>query len=311
MPFNSHRMKRFGNSGSAGLRPAHGHKSMQEDSGEAGYLSDSAPKVETADRSRKQELLKPAPIRHFIEFLLRAKKTTRLHRLTGVGGVIDSGPDPQAGGGLRGPACLGETCTILDLVMGPAGSHEVTELLIAWGNGDSSALERLVPLVEPEMRRMAKAYLARERPDPNLQTTAIINEVFLRLIDSTTIRCSGRSHFYALCARVMRQVLVDQARARGAAKRGNRVQHVSLDETCLVSPERLTDVVAIDEALTSLSRADPRKGKVVELRFFGGLSVAETAEALEISEESVIRDWRLAKVWLLRELSGRAPAGDG
>jgi RNA polymerase sigma factor (TIGR02999 family) len=162
--------------------------------------------------------------------------------------------------------------------------------------------------VESELRQIAKAYLGKERPDPNLQTTVIINEVFLRLIDSNRVTCSNRSHFYALCARLMRRILVDQARARGAAKRGGDARSVSLDESCLVSPERLTDVVAIDQALTSLSRSDPRKGAVVELRFFGGLSVDETAEALDISPESVMRDWRLAKVWLLRELSSRPPA---
>ena len=194
--------------------------------------------------------------------------------------------------------------------MGPAGSHDITALLVAWSKGDHNALDRLVPLVESEMRQIARAYLRKERPDPNLQTTAIINEVFLRLIESNSVRCVDRSHFFALCARLMRRVLVDQGRARVAAKRGNSARHVSLDESCLVSQERLTDVVAIDEALSSLSRADPRKGKVVELRFFGGLSVEETAEALEISPESVIRDWRLAKVWLLRELSGREPAED-
>lgn len=176
--------------------------------------------------------------------------------------------------------------------------------------GGSGALDRLVPLVDCEMRQIARAYLAREQPDPNLQTTAIVNEVFLRLIDSSSINCGDRLHFYALCARVMRRVLVDQARARGAVKRGSGARPVPLDESCLVSSERLTDVVAIDQALTSLSRSDPRKGAVVELRFFGGLSVEETAEALDISPESVMRDWRLAKVWLLRELSG-SPPGKG
>ncbi len=194
--------------------------------------------------------------------------------------------------------------------MGPAESHDITGLLVAWSKGDRGALDRLVPLVESEMRQIARAYLEKERPDPDLQTTALINEVYLRLIDSNSVSCGDRSHFFALCARLMRRVLVDQARARGAAKRGSRARHVSLDESRLVSQERLTDVVAIDEALTSLSRADPRKGKVVELRFFGGLSVEETAEALDISPDSVIRDWRLAKVWLLRELSGREPAED-
>jgi RNA polymerase sigma factor (TIGR02999 family) len=191
--------------------------------------------------------------------------------------------------------------------VGPADPHEITGLLVAWGKGDRGALDRLVPLVESEMRQTARAYLGKERPDPNLQTTAIINEVFLRLIESNSVSCGDRSHFYALCARVMRRVLVDQARARRAAKRGNNARPVSLGESCLISQECLTDVVAIDEALASLSRADPRKGQVVELRFFGGLSVEETAETLGISPESVMRDWRLARVWLLRELSGKAP----
>jgi RNA polymerase sigma factor (TIGR02999 family) len=194
--------------------------------------------------------------------------------------------------------------------MEPPLPHEVTELLTAWRRGDPGALDRLVPLVEPELRQIARAYLGKEPPDANLQTTEIINEVFLRLMESNGVSFADRKHFFALCARLTRRVLVDQARARGAAKRGNRARHLSLDEACIVSPERLTDVVAIDEALTSLSRDDPRKGEVVELRFFGGLSVAETAEALDISPESVSRDWRLAKVWLLRELSGRVPAED-
>jgi RNA polymerase sigma factor (TIGR02999 family) len=191
--------------------------------------------------------------------------------------------------------------------MRPAESPDITGLLVAWSNGDMGALDRLVPLVESEMRQIARAYLRKERRDPDLQTTAIINETFLRLIDSSSIRCGGRSHFYALCARLMRRILVDQARARGASKRGSGERPVTLEEARLVSPERLTDVVAIDEALTALSRSDPRKGAVVELRFFGGLTVEETAQALAISEESVMRDWKLAKVWLLRELSGRPP----
>jgi len=186
--------------------------------------------------------------------------------------------------------------------VGRADPHEITGLLVAWGKGDRGALDRLVPLVESEMRQTARAYLRKERPDPNLQTTAIINEVFLRLIESNSVGCGDRSHFYALCARVMRRVLVDQARARRAAKRGNNARPVSLGESCLISQECLTDVVAIDEALASLSRADPRKGQVVELRFFGGLSVEETAETLGISPESVMRDWRLARAWLAREL---------
>jgi RNA polymerase sigma-70 factor (ECF subfamily) len=196
---------------------------------------------------------------------------------------------------------------IILLAMRAEESHEITALLAAWGRGDSGALARLVPLVDSELRQIASSYLAKERPDPVLQTTVIIDELFLRLIDSKPVSCVDRSHFYALCARMMRRLIVDQARARHAAKRGNYSQRVSLDESCLISQECLTDIVAIDEALTSLSRADPRKGRVVELRFFGGLSVQETAEALGISAESVMRDWRLARVWLLRELSGKAP----
>jgi RNA polymerase sigma factor (TIGR02999 family) len=191
--------------------------------------------------------------------------------------------------------------------MGAAESHEITALLAAWGKGDRDAFERLIPQVDSRMRQIAKAYLAKEPPDPLLQTTAIINEVFLRLIEAKRVSCSDRSHFFALCARVMRRVLVDQARARRATKRGSSARRLSLDDSCLISKECLTDIVAIDEALTSLSRDEPRKGKVVELRFFGGLSVEETAKAVGISPESVIRDWRLARMWLLRELSVGAP----
>jgi RNA polymerase sigma factor (TIGR02999 family) len=189
-------------------------------------------------------------------------------------------------------------------VFRPTQSDEITGLLAAWGKGEQGALDRLVPLVESEMRQIARAYLAKEGQQADLQTTEIIDEVFLRLIDSNRLNCNNRSHFYALCARVMRRVLVDQARARDATKRGSGARHVSLDESCVVCPAVLTDILAIDEALTTLSKDDHRKSKVVELRFFGGLSVEETAEVLEISPESVMRDWRLAKVWLLRELGG-------
>jgi RNA polymerase sigma factor (TIGR02999 family) len=198
--------------------------------------------------------------------------------------------------------------------VGPAESHEITALLMAWRSGDHAALELLIPLVERELRQIARAYLGRERPDPNVQTTVMINEVFVRLMGSDSLYFRDRSHFFALCARVMRRVLVDQARARRAGKRGsNSIRHVTLDESCLVCPDRLTDIVAIDEALILLSREDPRKGRVVELRFFGGFSVEETAEVLGVSPESVLRDWRLAKVWLLRVLGGtpkkhRAPS---
>jgi len=196
------------------------------------------------------------------------------------------------------------------MAAGPPG--EITELLMAWRDGDGSALARLVPLVEAELRSIARSYLARERADPDLETTAIVNEVYLRLIDTGRVSCHDRSHFYAICAQVMRRVLVDHARARKTAKRGAGAVHASLDGACLVMPERMTDILVIDQALESLTRMDPRKGKVVELRFFGGLSVEETALALHISEESVMRDWRLAKLWLRRMLSsGNEAKGNG
>jgi len=188
--------------------------------------------------------------------------------------------------------------------------HEITALLMAWRDGDQSALERLVPLVERELRVIARSCLDKERTDADLQTTGIINEVYVRLIDSGKVRCHDRSHFYAICARIMRRILVDHARERGTAKRGGGAVHVPIDEAFLASSERMTDLLVIDEALTSLASVDPRKGQVVELRFFGGLSVEETAQALHISEESVMRDWRLAKLWMLRFLRPGAEAGE-
>ncbi len=187
--------------------------------------------------------------------------------------------------------------------MESARGESVTELLTAWAMGDSMALERLVPLVEGELRRTARAYLARERQNSQLQTTAVINEVFVRLIGADRVNWSGRTHFYAICARLMRQILVDGARARRSAKRGGGGQPVPLDAAIAVSPAITTDILAIDAALDALARSDPRKAEVVELRFFGGLTVEETAETLKISPESVMRDWKLAKFWLLRELS--------
>jgi RNA polymerase sigma factor (TIGR02999 family) len=149
--------------------------------------------------------------------------------------------------------------------------------------------------------------LDKEQPDAILQTTVIINEVYLRLLGGASVSCQNRSHFYAICAQIMRRILVDHARARRTAKRGAGAMHVSLEQSNLLSQQRFTDVIAIDEALASLAQVDARKSKVVELRFFGGLSVEETAQALNISPESVLRDWRLAKLWLLRQLKGKKP----
>ena len=191
----------------------------------------------------------------------------------------------------------------------PASPHRsrphVTELLLAWGGGDRSALDELAPLVLQELRRLARLQMRGERHNHTLQTTALVNEAFIRLIDLRRIRWQDRAHFLALSARLMRRILVDYARSRNYQKRGGGAATVTLDDVVVASPERGADLVALDDALEDLARVDARKSQVVELRFFGGLSVEETAEALQVSPETVLRDWRLAKVWLLREISGR------
>jgi RNA polymerase sigma-70 factor, ECF subfamily len=181
----------------------------------------------------------------------------------------------------------------------------VTELLLAWGRGDRTALDELVPIVHQELRRLARLQLRGERINHTLQTTALVNEAFMRLVDLHRIRWQDRAHFLSLSARLMRRILVDHARSRNYQKRGGGAVNVTLDEMLLASAERGADLVALDDALESLARVDARKSQVVELRFFGGLSVDETAEALKVSPETVARDWRLAKVWLLREVSRR------
>jgi RNA polymerase sigma-70 factor (ECF subfamily) len=187
-----------------------------------------------------------------------------------------------------------------------AAPGAVTELLRAWSDGDEGALERLVPLVEAELRRLARGYMGRERRGHTLQVTALVNEAFLRLTDARRLRWQDRAHFLGISARLMRRVLVDHARARGYQKRGGGAQRVTLDEALLVSPEPAVDLVALDRALVALAAADIRKSRVIELRFFGGLSVEETADVLHVSADTVKRDWRLAKLWLLRELDGDA-----
>jgi RNA polymerase sigma-70 factor (ECF subfamily) len=182
-------------------------------------------------------------------------------------------------------------------------SHEITRLLLAWQEGDQAALDRLIPLVHAELYRRAKRYMGRERRGHTLQTTALIHEVYLRLVDAQQVRWQNRAHFFAIAARLMRRILVDHARERRYQKRGGEARRVTLDEGLVVSPERDYDLVALDDALSALGEVDLRKSRVVELRFFGGLSVEETAEALEVSPETVRRDWRLARSWLLRRLS--------
>jgi RNA polymerase sigma factor (TIGR02999 family) len=182
--------------------------------------------------------------------------------------------------------------------------RHITQLLMAWNDGDESALEKLVPLVHDELRHLARRYMRRERPDHTLQTTALINEAYLQLVDVRNVHWQNRTHFFALCARLMRRILVDFARSRQYAKRGGDAPHISLDPSAAVSPEHSPDVVAVDDALQTLAKMDGRKAQVIELRFFGGLTVEETAEVLKVSPETVRRDWRLARTWLLRELSG-------
>jgi RNA polymerase sigma factor (TIGR02999 family) len=179
---------------------------------------------------------------------------------------------------------------------------QVTQLLIDWGNGDENALQQLIPLVHEELRRVARRHMARERAEHTLQATALVNEAYMRLIDVRQVRWQNRAHFFAMSARLMRRILVDFARSRRYQKRGGGAQKVTLDEALVVSPEPGSDLVALDEALVTLAAVDERKAQVVEMRFFGGLSVEETAEALHVSRDTVMRDWKLAKAWLLREL---------
>jgi len=182
-------------------------------------------------------------------------------------------------------------------------AHEVTQLLHAWSNGDEQALERLIPLVHKELHRLARRYMAGESPGHTLQTTALVNEAYLRLVDVKAVSWQNRAHFFGVSAQLMRRILVDLARSRHSLKRGGDASTLSLEEGLIVSPERGADVVALDDALKTLTSIDPRRSRVVELRFFGGLSVEEAAEVLKVSPETVMHDWKLAKAWLLRELS--------
>src|SRR5262249_13734137 len=183
-----------------------------------------------------------------------------------------------------------------------------TALLLAWGRGDKDAFDRLIPLVHAELHRLARHYMAGERGGHTLQTPALVNEAYLRLIDITQIRWHNRAHFFAIAARTMRRILVDSARARGNQRRGGNVVKLSLDDAVAVAPDRHQDLVALDEALERLHAVYPRQAEVVELRFFGGLTLEETAAALDISTDTVKRDWRFAKLWLLRDLRGSPPA---
>ena len=186
--------------------------------------------------------------------------------------------------------------------MTAASPHEVTQLLAAWTDGDEAALEQLVPIIQAELRRLAKNYLKRERPGHTLQTSALVNEAYVRLINWKTARFESRAHFFGVSAQLMRRILVDFARRRPRVQ-GDSVRHVSLDEALSVATEPDTDLVALDEALVQLAQLDPRKARIIELRFFGGMSVDETAEFLGISPATALREWQKAKAWLYRELS--------
>jgi RNA polymerase sigma factor (TIGR02999 family) len=184
-----------------------------------------------------------------------------------------------------------------------ASPPEVTQLLVAWSNGDRVAGEELMPLVYDELHRLAHQYMRKERPDGILQTSALVNEAYLRLIDQKDVQWQNRAHFFGIAAQMMRRILVDHARGRQSAKRGGGAHLVPLDEGLIVSNERNAEVLALDETLKTLAALDKRKSQIVELRFFGGLSIEETAEVLAVSPGTVMRDWTLAKAWLLREMS--------
>lgn len=188
--------------------------------------------------------------------------------------------------------------------MATTGSPQITQLLLAWGQGDQAALETLMPLVYDELRKVAARHLRGQRPNHTLQTTALVNEAYLRLIDASQVQWQNRAHFFAVAAHLMRRILVDFARTRNYQKRGGGAQQVSLAEAVIVAPERGADLLALDEALTRLQTLNARQAQVVELRYFGGLSEEETAEALKVSVRTVRRDWNFARVWLHRELSG-------
>ena len=188
-------------------------------------------------------------------------------------------------------------------------SHQVTELLEAWAKGDQVARDQLMSLVYDELHRLAHGYMKRESPGHTLQTSALVHEAFVRLVDQKNVQWQSRAHFFAIAAQMMRRILVDYARSRNYAKRGGGARKVSLDEGLVVSDERSAEVVNVHEALERLAEFDARKSQIVELRFFAGLSIEETAEVLEVSPGTVMRDWTLAKAWLRREMTSDLSAG--
>jgi RNA polymerase sigma-70 factor, ECF subfamily len=191
--------------------------------------------------------------------------------------------------------------------MAVEGLHDISALVTAWSKGDDEALNQLMTVVYPELRRIARQHLGRRPPDHSLESAAVANETYLKLIRARGLQCESRVHFFALCAQMIRRILVDHARHRRYARRGGDTVHVPLDEALLGTRARGVEVLALDEALESLSKTDPRKVRVVELRYFGGLSIQETADVLQVAPETVMRDWKMAKTWLFREFSRMRP----
>src|SRR4029078_11564355 len=187
--------------------------------------------------------------------------------------------------------------------MNEPGAHELTDLLLAWGDGDEEALARIAPLVHAELYRLAKLYMSKERPDHLLQTSALINEAYIRLIDWKAVRWQNRAHFFGVAAQMMRRILVDFARKRPRVDQNQEAHHIELDAALTMKDQKDADLLRLDEALKTLSQFDERKSQIVELRFFGGLSVEETAEVLKVAPITVMREWNKAKAWLYRELS--------
>jgi RNA polymerase sigma-70 factor, ECF subfamily len=190
----------------------------------------------------------------------------------------------------------------LGVMANSSSPHNVTQLLRAWGEGDQSALDQLTPLVYDELHRLARRHLSRENEGHTLQTTALINEVYLRLVEFENVRWQDRAHFFAVCARLMRRILVDFARSRDSLKRGGNRRQVTLNEGLVFTPNAPAQLLVLEEALTKLAEVDSRKSNVVEMRFFGGMTVKETAEVLKVSADTVMREWSLARAWLLREM---------
>ena len=186
--------------------------------------------------------------------------------------------------------------------MPEALTHDVTQLLLEWSNGDQSALDKLVPVVDRELRRLAHHYMSRERAGHTLQTTALVNEAFVRLVNRKSVQWQNRAHFFGIAAQLMRTILVDHARSHACAKRGGGAGKLELDEALAVSQQKAAEVIALDDALNALALIDPQQSRIVELRFFGGLTVEEVAEVLHVSPATIKREWSSAKAWLYREL---------